>query len=453
MSRDAFCILPWTHLEVMPDGVTKICCVAREPVKSGGARMNVARQTLEEIRNSPYLRSVREALADGRRIPVCGYCWAQEARGETSQRQLWNGLMPLQTATVTEGLAAGDDPREPRPLEFLQISLGNKCNLACRMCNASYSSRIEEDPVHLKWAPRVRSAHGKDRALAVLRGSGSARRNWQDGVPWFEQPSFVEGDMMAAGASLRTLYVTGGEPLFVPAFDALLDEYVRRGYAQRMTIAVNTNLFHNEARIARAMDALLRFQHRHLGPSIDGSGDVYEYVRYPAKWSIVDRNLRTVAGLRREHASLSVTLTTVVQVYNVFNLLDLFRYADELGIECKPHVLEGPPHLRPHVLPRELRQAAAGQLQAYARTTPNQGPAAANRDHAGRIARHLESFEDDANLPKHQRTFAAFTRELDASRKQSLERSVPELAAFLAGVQPEPAAPGSRGRWPLRRRA
>jgi pyruvate-formate lyase-activating enzyme len=453
MSRDAFCILPWTHLEVMPDGDTKICCVAREPIKSGRARMNVSRQTVEEIRNSTYLRSVRQALADGRRIPVCSYCWAQEARGETSQRQLWNGLMPLQVAAVTEGLAAGADPRESRPLEFLQISVGTKCNLACRMCNASYSSRIEEDPVHLKWAPPVRGAGGKGRVLAVLRGAGPTRRNWQEGTAWFEQPSFVEDDMMAAGASLRTLYVTGGEPLFVPAFDRLLDEYIRRGYAQRMTIAINTNLFHNEARIARAMDALLRFKHCHLGPSIDGHGDVYEYVRYPAKWPIVDRNLRTAARLRREHANLTVTLTTVVQIYNVFNLLDLLRYADELRIECKPHVLEGPPHLRPHVLPRELRQAAAGRLEAYARTAAEPGPAAVNRDHAGRIARHLEGIEDDTNLAKLQRTFAAFTRELDASRKQSLERSVPELAAFLAAVQLEPAAPASRGFWPFRRRA
>lgn len=440
MNREALCILPWIHLEVVPEGNAKICCVAKEVVRDKGHPMSVASNSLEEIRGSKYMRAVRTALGDGRKIPVCAYCWDQEKRGEISQRVLWSRIYPRAARTLEQRLQKGVDPAEPLPLEYLQISVGNKCNLACRMCTASYSSRIEADPVHSKWAGKmdregtvVWSEAGKaPRGIgALFGGAPKPRANWVPGTPWFEQPEFVEKDMLGAGSTLKTLYVTGGEPLMVPAFDRILDDYVARGLAQDMVISINTNLFHNEARIARAMESLLRFKYCHLAPSIDGYGAVYEYIRYPARWDIVERNIRHIAELRGERNNLSFMLTTVAQAYNCFNLVELLRFADELSIECKPHVLEGPGQLRPHVLPAALRLKAAERLHAYAATPGTPGPQTANRDHATRIARYLEGCEEPADIATWRNAFVAFTRDLDESRGQSLERAVPELAEMM----------------------
>ena len=180
-------MLAWTHVEVVPEGNAKVCCVAREAIRHDGRPMSVAESSLEEIRNSPYMRSVRSALADGRRVPVCGYCWEQEKRGELSQREMWNSYFPNSYSALKDRLQRGVDPAEPLPLEYLQISVGNKCNLACRMCNASYSSRIAEDPVHLKWVgtmQRARSAGtvgpadaGADTETST-RGAGLAWAAW-----------------------------------------------------------------------------------------------------------------------------------------------------------------------------------------------------------------------------------------------------------------------------------
>src|SRR4030095_585817 len=135
-----FCVLPWMHLEVMPEGDAKICCVAKEAIRDGDLPMNVARHSLEQIRGSEYLRSVRTALASDQKIPVCSYCWRQESRGETSQREIWNGMYPQTAERLRARIRAGEDVSAAMPLEYLQISVGNQCNLACRMCNASYSS-------------------------------------------------------------------------------------------------------------------------------------------------------------------------------------------------------------------------------------------------------------------------------------------------------------------------
>jgi radical SAM family protein len=438
MAGDALCILPWIHLEVVPEGNAKICCVAKEAIRDKDGPMSVAQSSLEEIRNSGYLRSVRAALADGRKIPVCGYCWEQEKRGEISQRQAWNGTFPKAVAELQERLQGGADPVEPMPIEYLQISVGNKCNLACRMCNSSYSSRIEEDPVHSRWAPRMDrelewgvSPLPSRKAIPLPQAAPKQRAHWIEGTPWFEQPEFVEKDMMGAGGTLKILYVTGGEPFFVPAFDEILDTYVARGFAQNIAISLNTNLFHNEGRIRRAMESLFRFRHCHLGPSIDGYGAVYEYIRYPARWPIVERNIRLVREMASGRSNVSFMLTTVAQAYNCLNLVDLLRFADEQSLECRPHVMDGPLHLRPHVLPRDLRLKAAENLSAYAATPCDPGPRALNRGHAARIARYLEACGETDDLADLRRKFVAFTRDLDQSRGQSLERSIPELAEMM----------------------
>lgn len=440
MPGDALCILPWLHLEVVPEGNAKICCVARETIRDKGHPVSVASSSLEEIRNSPYMRSVRKALFDGRQIPVCGYCWDQEKRGERSQRQLFNAQFETAVDALRKEVEHGGDAGDAMPLEYLQISVGNKCNLACRMCNASYSSRIAEDPVHSKWASEMDREHqtvwpgaegGRSGLRSLLQMQPKKRANWIDGTSWFEQPEFVEKDMMGAGSTLKVLYVTGGEPLFVPAFDRILDDYVARGLAQDMSISLNTNLFHNERRIARAMESLLRFKLCFMAPSIDGHGAVYEYIRYPAKWAVVERNIRFVVELSRQRSNLYVMLTTVAQAYNLFNLVDLLRFADDVAVECRPHMLDGPLQLRPHVLSPDLRARAMERLDAYAATPGNPGPQTANRAHAARIARYLEGCEETPDLPAMRRTFVAFTRDLDASRGQSLERSVPELAQMM----------------------
>jgi len=366
----AFCILPWAHLEVMPDGACKACCVAQEAVHEGRRPFNVAESTLEEIRGSRYMRSLRRALASGERAPVCSYCWDQEKRGETSLRQSWNGSLADAVARVSERASRGVGPAEPLPLEYLQVSMGSKCNLACRMCNASYSSRIAEDPVHAKWAPRT------DRRASLLGSGGllprwsarsaEPRAGWAPGVPWFEQEEFFRAELLEGGSALRFLYVTGGEPFLNESFERLVAEYARRGWARNISLTINTNLFHNEARIRATMESLLPFAKCTVGASVDGYGPVYEYIRYPARWDIVERNIRIVRSLAEANANLVLMLAIVVQPYNCLGLVDLLRFADGLDIECYPHVIDGPYFLRMRVVPRELRQEAAARLHAYA---------------------------------------------------------------------------------------
>src|SRR5271163_2857313 len=85
-TNKAFCILPWMHLTVLPEGTAKICCVANSCIKSGAAELSLQTDSLEAIWNSQHLRSVRRAMLAGRRVADCSTCYANEKNSGTSQR-------------------------------------------------------------------------------------------------------------------------------------------------------------------------------------------------------------------------------------------------------------------------------------------------------------------------------------------------------------------------------
>jgi MoaA/NifB/PqqE/SkfB family radical SAM enzyme len=423
------------HLEVMPDGDCKPCCVARDAVHEAGRPLTVAERSIQEIRGTHYMRSLRRALASGEKADVCSYCWSQEKRGEYSLRQRWNQNLAGAVKGLGERTGRGVDVSEPLPLQYLQMSMGNKCNLACRMCGPAYSSRIADDPVHRSWAPPVERRVPLWRAgLAALTGRPVARPReaFVPDVPWFEQQEFFRAELVQGGADLRFLYVTGGEPFLNPSFERLVAEYTERGWARNITLSINTNLFHNEARIRAIVGSLLAFGSCTIGASVDGYGPVYEYIRHPGRWDVVERNIRVVRSIAADHGNLALILAIVVQPYNCLSLVDLLRFADDVGIGCYPHMIDGPYYLRIRVVPRDLRRLAADRLRAYAASDPGgSSTATANREHAARLALHLDSIEDDRKTAKERRRFLEFTHALDESRAQRLETAAPELAEAL----------------------
>src|SRR5437899_1663872 len=149
-----FCILPWTHLAVMPEGSVKICCIAKDRIRADGAPLSLQHQSLEAIWNSAYLRGVRRDMLAGRHVPDCATCYLIEKSGGVSRRQFSNSgwadeLGPLFDAIVEESRHQ-DHAVAELPLSY-QLMPGNLCNLKCRMCFPVFSSQIERDPVHNHW--------------------------------------------------------------------------------------------------------------------------------------------------------------------------------------------------------------------------------------------------------------------------------------------------------------
>jgi MoaA/NifB/PqqE/SkfB family radical SAM enzyme len=155
---ETFCALGWKHLQINPEGTVKLCCRAGGAITDAqGQPMSLDTHTLAEIWNSDYMKEVRRKMAAGEAVTDCSSCYVEELKTKSSYRTMSNQRwLESDGLTLEEALALAKKNQYPTPQQpvFFQLNLGNLCNLKCRMCSSSFSSQIENDPVHSQWAPR-----------------------------------------------------------------------------------------------------------------------------------------------------------------------------------------------------------------------------------------------------------------------------------------------------------
>ena len=151
MKKDNFCILPFIHLSTRTNGAMQLCCHAnssttkdyRQPGlnrKSDGDFVYVNKDKPSEYWNTDYMKSVRKKLMNNETPRECMICYKEEASGYRSKRQ-WENDEWSEKLNFNDVLAkVKDDGEAPFDIRYIDMKLGNKCDLACLMCNPADSS-------------------------------------------------------------------------------------------------------------------------------------------------------------------------------------------------------------------------------------------------------------------------------------------------------------------------
>jgi MoaA/NifB/PqqE/SkfB family radical SAM enzyme len=232
---------------------------------------------------------------------------------------------------------------------------------------------------------------------------------------WEDEDAFIFGEALRNAPNLDRLYITGGEPFLIKKVEEIVD-YLVESRNTHMTVEFSTNCTRLNTDVLRKLNM---FKAVNINLSLDGVGDVHEYIRNPIKWPVVDRNIRMMKRLLRA----SITITPVIHIYNALNIVDLCRYADDLGIDIALYnVLHFPDRLRVSVMPAPALALAAERLRAYAKDGCRPGL----RGEVLSLAQYFESLPGNPSMEMF-RTFMLFTNDLDTSRHQSFERVHHEL--------------------------
>jgi glutamate-1-semialdehyde 2,1-aminomutase len=238
--------------------------------------------------------------------------------------------------------------------------------------------------------------------------------------PWYMDDAKVFDDALKSVDTLERLYITGGEPLINDRVADILGYLVDTGAASHIHLELSTNCTSVDARY---IERIKKFKQVELLLSLDAVGDTYEYIRYPARWSVVEANVRK---LKYEHG-LVCKVPPVVQVYNVLNLVEVFRFCDSLDMQITMNILHMPDRLAIHHLPPRIRKAAAAKLFAYHDTECRDFTKAQVLS----LARYLDTLDTPVK-PDVLREFMLFTNDLDATRGQSFRKTHAEFVALLA---------------------
>ena len=352
-SRYSFCVLPWLHRFVNLGGEVQLCCTAEEFDHSyirqdSNQPINITDGLSDEqIGATRHMRDIRLSMLQGDWPAACERCRLTEETGGCSRRQAENRHFENHIPWILENTdEAGHAPVRIRSRDY---RLGNLCNLRCRMCHPS-ASKLLMDEWNEVARPRLRI--------------GPKLAAEYENMTWFHNQQLWD-DFRTHCHDLEHLHFAGGEPLIIPEVLKALEICVEQGVAENIELTFNTNVTKIPA---RHRELWPQFKSVNLLCSIDAYGELNDYIRYPAKWIRLARNLDIIDQQHEELNVGSATLSVTVQIYNIFHLHELIDYARERFsfIRAIPNLvhLSIPDYFNIQHLPDELKTQAIERLQA-----------------------------------------------------------------------------------------
>jgi MoaA/NifB/PqqE/SkfB family radical SAM enzyme len=298
--HDKFCVLPWVSLEASPIGTVRPCCLADdELVNDSGEKFSLLTANFEQIQASSAMQHLRQQFLDGNKPQTCRKCWNEERAGRTSKRM--HTLDRLKHVISDQEWSI-----EHKPLIFLDLKLGNICNLKCRICGSWSSSQFAAEEVADAGPARKKQTF----AYQMLQAGAWPRENPQF---WQEIDRVLD--------HIRYIEFTGGEPFLIDQHFDMLQGIVDRGIAHQVEIHYNTN---GTTYPERAEKIWQHFKLVEIAFSIDDVGARFEYQRTNADWLAVCTNLDRFRDLKETHSNIVLQICTTVNVFNV-------RYLDQVA--------------------------------------------------------------------------------------------------------------------------
>jgi len=395
--HDKFCVLPWVSLEASPIGTVRPCCLAiDEIVDDQGEKFRLAESTFNEIQNSRHMISLRQEFLDGKQPQTCRRCWQEERAGRTSKRmhtldrlKHWISDQPWTT--------------DARPLMFLDLKLGNICNLKCRICGSWSSSTFATEELNFI----VNREEKKNSFHYQMLRDGAWPRN-SDNF-WHQLDS--------AMSEVRYIEFTGGEPFMIREHFDLLRRLVDRGYAHQIEIHYNTNgtQYPDEAE-----DIWRHFRHVEIAFSIDDTGERFEYQRTNAGWPEVNENIELFRRMRSRNRNITLQVCCTINVFNVMYLEDVANWIVEQDFDFVYwNMLHDAYYFSIGTLPDSAKLAATKKLKQA--QIPDRF-----RSEFDRIIDFMNNGVSlDGNLLRIK------IQDLDYKRKESLSAVMPELASAI----------------------
>ena len=303
--HDRFCVLPWVSIEASPIGTVRPCCLADDEIlDNAGNKFELSTANFADIQNSNHMRQLREQFLAGERPQTCRKCWNEERGGRTSKRM--HTLDRLKHSIKDTEWTA-----DAKSLMFLDLKLGNICNLKCRICGSWSSSQFATEEINQLPREEQKSSH----AYQMLRAGAWPRENAQ----FWQQIDSVLTD-------IRYIEFTGGEPFMIDEHFDMLQGIVDRGIAHQVEIHYNTN---GTQYPARGEKIWRHFKTVEIAFSIDDIGDRFEYQRTNANWLEVCENLDRFRDLKECHDNIVLQIWTTVNVFNVRYLDQVAQWIDQ----------------------------------------------------------------------------------------------------------------------------
>ena len=338
-----FCNSPWYELHIYWDGTLAFCCHATPGLpydKSQKTQYNIRNMTIAEWYDSVPMRHARQRMFHDRFWDHCERCRYEEQVSSTSRRHRSNQKSVIFTKQnfvesyqQSPGNAKFEHSRvnggayDGMPID-LHIDLGNYCNLACKMCNPSASSRIASQ--YRRW-----------------NMISSTTQDWTADTEIWQR--FCQELVMIP--KLKNIHFMGGETLIQPRFHDLVDFLIANDRTDVcMSFVTNGTTFDQPL-----LDKLKKFPRVGLEISIETLDELNEYTRQGTDNRSVMANLHRYMK-ESDGSTVTLTLRPAPGLLTVKSYWQVIELALQNGLLIKSNLCTEPDYLDIVTLPIQIRK-------------------------------------------------------------------------------------------------
>jgi len=316
---DNLCLAPWVHTYLSPVTERRLCCASREPAQSftqyidTDAGDNVyTPQSLDEYWNSERIRRVRRDMMNNIVPAECEVCDKKLLNTDVYRDYFGHLFAHKYPEVVASTDETGYTTMKPVSWDY---RFSNLCNFKCRMCGPMLSS---------SWETEARKA-GKIE-------------------PWMEpavkkqisnyQDTQIEAEFSQAVEEHRIeeIYWVGGEPLMYEQHWRYMQRIIELGDGPGLYARYNTNLSRIDYQgVNLYNDILDKIRDWQICASLDGVGEVGEYIRTGLKYDEWLENFKQGLGHARNRRMMRIDFTLTTP--GLFEVPEIIKLADELGVE------------------------------------------------------------------------------------------------------------------------
>ena len=363
--------------------------------------------------NSDVHTRIRKNILADKQDPGCIRCWQTEDNGAESYRTIWNNTLAngFHKDIMVESMDDDGYVRDPY-VTFLDFTMGNKCNLICRMCNIDNSNLWEKESILL---------YNEDFNIPTRNVSVDDR--------------FLSDDFFTKNfLYLKQVNFLGGEPLIIKEHSDFLRQCIKHNIAKNITLFYTTNLTVVKDEL---FDLWSEFKHIYLGVSIDGYNEVDDYIRYPSKWDKIEKNIEKVSGWKQE-LNMDLQIHSTFQALNVLNydkLLEWVYSLGDLGFWRLPfsNWVTYPNWYDCRVLSDDLKDMGIERITKFIDSKKDVKWDAGEEQWLGILKSNLVTLEETFYDFEAVLKFKVYTKKLDRNRKQHIVNYIPELEKFIYG--------------------
>jgi hypothetical protein len=266
-------------------------------------------------------------------------------------RSYWNRLFRNK---IDEAFDSTDETgATTMPTISFDYRFNNLCNFKCRMCGDMLSSSWEaESRKHNTWNQQHQPWMASPLREQIIE---------------FQDTQVVKEFVQAVETkTIKEIYWCGGEPLMWDIHWNSMKRIIELGFAKEVYVRYNTNLSRTSFKGTKLFDLLPQFQDWQICASLDGTGEVGEYLRDGLDYEQWLLNFKE--GLAVSKTSREMRLDYTITMPGLLELKNMFDLSRELDTEILTKVMftfSDDEILSPLALPRELLHIIIDEALVY----------------------------------------------------------------------------------------